>query len=122
MHEMSIAMSLLELAEAEIKKRGCDKISRLKVQCGALSGVAPDALDLCFRALADSSPHKNAVLEIELVPTRLRCPFCETIFSGDDADALFRPCPACGAEFGHIVEAGKELILLRVEAERAAPE
>lgn len=115
---MSIAMNLLEMAEAEIREKGCDRIERVKVLLGVLSGVMPEALDLCFQALIEFTPHKGARLEIESVPVRLRCPFCQAVFSGDGQAALLSPCPSCGEEFGHIVESGKELLLARVEAVR----
>lgn len=113
---MSIAMNLLEMAESEIREKGCDRIERVKVLCGAISGVMSEALTLCFEALIESTPHKGASLEIEIVPLRLRCPFCQAVFSGEGQEALWRPCPSCGEEFGHIVESGKELLLARVEA------
>ena len=117
---MSIAENLLTLAEAEIRKQNCDRIEKIKIECGVLSGVTPDALTLCFQALVATTPHRDALLEIEVAPALLRCPFCQTRFTGASREALFAPCPACGEAFGHIVEAGRELILARIEAVNSA--
>lgn len=118
MHEMSIAMSLLEIAEAEARKQGCDRIMHIRVEYGALSGIMPDALSFCFRALIADTPHKNAELELVLLPLRLRCPFCGTEFGGEAQNAIWKECPQCGETVGHTVEQGRELILARLEAEK----
>ena len=45
MHEMSLAMNILELAEEEAAKNGCNRLSRICVDCGALCGAMPEALE-----------------------------------------------------------------------------
>lgn len=116
MHEMSVAINLLELAEQEAKNRGCQRLVGVTVQYGQISGIMPEALKLAFKAATQGTLHANASLTLEMLPLRLRCPFCQTVFGGrQDAD-LFAPCPGCGEDFGHIVEQGKELLLSRVEA------
>lgn len=117
MHEMSIAMSLLEMAESEAARLNCSRILAVTVQYGQISGIMPDALRLAFDALVHNTPHMGCRLELVRLPLRLRCPFCNAVFSGADDTAIFQPCPACGEDFGHIVEQGKELLLARVEAE-----
>lgn len=116
MHEMSIAMSLLELAKAEAEKQRRKRIISLRVEYGAISGIMPDALDFCFKALVAGTIHENANLELVCLPLRLKCPLCGHVFGGEGKEALWEPCPKCGEFFGHIVEQGKELILARLEA------
>lgn len=113
MHEMSIAQSLLAMAEEEAGAKNCKRILAVTVHYGQISGVMPEALRLAFDALIADSPHAGAKLELVELPLRLRCPFCQARFAGED---VFRPCPRCGEEFGHIVEQGRELILARIEA------
>lgn len=115
MHEMAIAISLLDIAEAEAKAQGCAKLRRLIVHYGQIAGIMPEALELAFSTLIAGTKHENAKLELIMVPLRLKCPFCHTVFSA--SDSIFTPCPNCGEEFGHIVEQGKELLLARLEAE-----
>lgn len=114
MHEMAIAMSLLEVAEAEARKRGCAHISRLTVHYGQISGIMPEALELAFQVLTSAGPHANAELTLVMIPLKLKCAFCNTEFSGQES--AFSPCPACGEEFGHSVIEGKELLLAHLEA------
>lgn len=114
MHEVSVAASLLALAEEEIAAKGCARILGLTVQYGQISGIMPEALRLAFAAVSAGTPHEGASLVLEELPLRLRCPFCQTCFGADEG--IFAPCPNCGEEFGHIVEQGRELMLMRIEA------
>lgn len=116
MHEMSIAMSLLELAEAEVLKNSCKRIVRLKVEYGAMAGIMPEALKFCFDALIEAGPHKGAVLELAEIPLKLRCPACDTVFDSPKLPLLMQCCPKCGAISGHNIEQGRELLLTSLEA------
>lgn len=116
MHEMSIAQSLLALAEEEMARLGCARLERVVVAVGALAGVETESLRFCFELLVRDTPHENARLELEHVPLRLRCAACGERFGGEGRDALWMPCPRCGEQFGHAVESGRELLLRRLEA------
>ncbi len=116
MHEMSIALSLLELAEAEARKNNCKQITSITVEYGALSGIMPESLKFCFEILTADGPHKGAKLELIEIPVTLRCPSCNSIFRNNDIPAILQSCPQCGALSGLNVEQGKELLLLRLEA------
>lgn len=119
MHEMALAENILNLALAEAAKQGCDILLRARVEYGPLTGIMPDALELCFEALARQAGQESVKLELECLPMKLRCPFCKAEFGGMDRDAIWQPCPACGEEFGHTVIQGKELVLARIEACRS---
>lgn len=118
MHEMSVAQSLLEMAITEARAHNCTRIIHIKVEYGAIAGIMPDALMLCFEALTKGTPHEGARLELIELPLKLRCPFCGEVFGGYGQDTLWQPCPKCSETFGHIVEQGRELILSRLEATR----
>lgn len=114
MHEMSIAASLLAIAEEEAKAGGCEKLQSLTVHYGQISGIMPEALQMAFAALIAGTQHEGAQLNLVMVPLRLKCAFCQTVFT--DVESAFTPCPNCGEEFGHSVEAGTELLLAHLEA------
>lgn len=114
MHEMSLAISLLEIAEEEAAKNGCNKLLRICVNYGAFSGVMPEALDFCLKTLLAQTVHKDAVFELVETPLKLRCAMCNASFGGQNA--IWQACPHCGEEGGHIVEEGRDLILSRIEA------
>lgn len=113
---MSLAMNLLELAREEAARNGCNRLIRVRVDYGALSGALPEALRFCFQTLVGETEDRDAILELREIPLRLRCPMCNAVFGGDGPGALWEPCPECGEVVGHIVEQGRELILSQIEA------
>ena len=116
MHEMSIAQSLLKMAEEEIARQGCTRLEVVNVKYGALAGIVPESLQFCFETMIQGTPHEGARLEMEELPLQLHCPFCGADFGGEGQDALVQPCPGCGEQFGHVVKQGRELYLNRLEA------
>lgn len=66
MHELSIALSLVDAVCEELPRLG-DKVfvRSVRVRVGPLSGVVPDALAFAFEVAADDSPIAGARLEIE---------------------------------------------------------
>ncbi len=68
MHELSIAMSVLELAEEEAERRGGAEVTAIFLQIGTLSGVVAEALTSAFELARESSEFKNCRLVIEQAP------------------------------------------------------
>ena len=117
MHEMAIAQNILAIVREEMTARGCTRLERVELECGALSGVVPDSLQFCFEVLLRETPWPEARLVIHTIPLRLRCFSCGHSFGGEAGqDALWQPCPHCGEQFGHTVEQGKELRISQLEA------
>jgi hydrogenase nickel incorporation protein HypA/HybF len=66
MHELSIALSLIEAVSEEVPRLGPDVTVRsVRIRVGTLSGVAPDALAFAFDAAAADSAIAGARLLIE---------------------------------------------------------
>lgn len=116
MHEMSIAQSILQMAEEHMARHGCSRLEKVSVTYGALSGIVPESLQFCFEAMVRDTAHQGARLELVELPLRLRCHACEHVFGGNGQEALWQACPQCGEEFGHTVEQGKECYLNSIEA------
>jgi hydrogenase nickel incorporation protein HypA/HybF len=114
MHELSIAMSLIGIAEEAARKAGASHVTALYLRVGALSSVVPDALRFSFDIAADGTILAGARLEIEELPVRVFCEHCAT-----EADLpnpqIFR-CPICQRPTGHMVQ-GRELELASLEVE-----
>lgn len=118
MHEMNIAASILELASEEAARQNCNRLLRVRVHYGVLTGIMPEALRICFAALTNETGHKGVELELIRLPLRLRCPMCANVFEGEGQESIWNPCPQCGEAIGHIVEQGRELLLAQLEAIR----
>lgn len=104
--------SALDAIRQEARKHGANRVSRIVLRIGSLSGVDLEALRFAYEALAPASIAAGAALEIETVAARARCPACKTEF-GADRGFIFQ-CPRCG-EFSGDILAGKELGIARLE-------
>ncbi|WP_462325134.1 hydrogenase maturation nickel metallochaperone HypA/HybF [Desulfoplanes sp.] len=117
MHELSIAEGLMGIIKEEMAKNNVTKLLSIKVIHGEIASVVPEALDLAFQALTVDTPMEGVRLEMEEVPTRVRCRECKHEFSPSEEDFYIMTCPECGTEMGHEILSGKELYIESIEAE-----
>jgi Zn finger protein HypA/HybF involved in hydrogenase expression len=64
MHEMSIAMEICRIAEAQVGSEAASGIRRIVVLVGDDSGIERDNLSFCLDALVTMPPFQNAKAEI----------------------------------------------------------
>src|SRR5262249_47743925 len=112
MHELSIALSLLELAQEEAARQGGARVTALHLKLGPLSGVVKEALVGAYELARAGSPCAEAELVIEEVPVAVYCPACAM----ERTLAALGPlcCPVCGAPTPQVVR-GRELDLVALE-------
>lgn len=119
MHELSIAVSLVEVAAEQAAALGDVRVEALHVRLGALSGVVKESLLFCFDAAARGTALEGARLEIEEVPVAALCPRC-----GEERElpgAWSLQCPVCETPLPRLSR-GRELELTSLEVEEhAAP-
>lgn len=94
MHELSIALELIELAAAEAHRLGDARVVSVRVRAGPLSGVVPDALRFSFDVAAAGTTIEGARLEIESESVVVWCTACAE--ARELATAMNRCCPVCG--------------------------
>ena len=68
MHELSIAVSIVEIAEEELARHGGERVRAIHLQVGALAGVAKEALDFSFHLACEGTPVEGSQLIIEETP------------------------------------------------------
>ena len=105
MHELSIAMGIVELAEKEAQKAGGTEIEVIELEIGKLSGVEKEALDFAWPVATKNSMLANAKVKIDSPAGRARCLECNFEF---DVENLYDSCPKCNSYFKDIYQ-GKEL-------------
>lgn len=110
-HEVGIMLEALEIAAAQARKSNAQRIHRIQLRIGSLSGVVPEALRFAFDALAPDSPAAGATLDIEVVPVTVRCAGCDATFTPSSA---FYECPHCH-EPSCEVRAGREIEVSSLE-------
>lgn len=67
MHELSIAIGILDAAEEEAENRGGARIIAIYLKVGALSGVVPDALLAAYELARENTPLSDCRLVMEEV-------------------------------------------------------
>ena len=95
MNEVALAMTLVELACAELPHFGTGaRITDMRIRLGQRSGVVPATLLFSFVLAAEGSPVEGARLDIEDVPLDRRCRRCAAVVAAEESATA---CPACGA-------------------------
>ncbi len=111
MHELSIALSMIEMATDEAAKRGA-KVDTLHLKLGALSGVVKDALLFSWEVACQGTPLDGSRLEIEEIPVVVFCANCR---ANQTLEAINNfVCPVCNAPVSDIIS-GKELQVTALE-------
>jgi hydrogenase nickel incorporation protein HypA/HybF len=64
MHELSIALSLVDFGIDEAAKRGV-RVEAIHVRLGALSGVVREALDFSYHLACEGTPLESSRLVVE---------------------------------------------------------
>jgi hydrogenase nickel incorporation protein HypA/HybF len=112
MHELSIAMSIVEFAQQEAEKRGSLHVTAVHLRLGAFSGVVRDALLSSFEVACADTRLAGSRLVVEEVPLVVYCPQCEER-RAVRSDQWFQ-CSECGTPTPEIVQ-GKELEVTALE-------
>ena len=112
MHELSIAMSIVEIAEEEAQHRSLSAIQGVHLKLGALSGVVREALLSAYELAREGSRVADAPLVIQEVPIVVYCQPCGSESAVDSIQHLC--CRRCGTLSSDIVS-GREMELVGLE-------
>ena len=111
MHEMSIAMDLLDQVETVRVKNFAKKIVRIELAMGPLSGVEPDLLTRAFSIVRVGTAAEKAEITYRVPPVRVLCQSC-----GIESDAPPNKllCSQCN-DWHVTVTSGEDMLLERIE-------
>ncbi len=114
MHEMGIAMQVVEIAAASIPEQlKGSRVQGVYLKIGKLSSVVPDSLRFCFDIVSKDSAIAGATLYIEEIPVTARCKSCDHSWT---IEGPAFSCPQCGS--GTIeLTSGQELDIASIEIE-----
>ena len=113
MHELSIAVSLIEEVEKIMQEEKAERLLRLVVSVGDLSGVEVEALEVCFPMAAEGTKLEKAELVLERIPIEVKCRSCGA--TGDVEQPLYC-CRSCKSRDVEITK-GRELNIRSLEVE-----
>lgn len=112
MHELSIAISILELAEEEADRRGGIQVQAIHLKLGALSGVDKQALLSAYQLATERTEFADCRLIVEEIPVIAYCSNCQSEQS--IASIQLFECPSCGKPVSDVVR-GRELQVYALE-------
>lgn len=113
MHELSIAMSIVDIACEYAKKESAKTITEIEIELGSLSGVVYESLAFALEAATKNTIAEMAQFAINYVQAEADCLHCNTEFSPEN---FYAACPNC-AQFGFNLKKGKELRVKSIQIE-----
>jgi hydrogenase nickel incorporation protein HypA/HybF len=113
MHEFSLVVSMLEVAEAAARADGASRIDTIHLEIGALAGVVPDALDFAFAGARQGTMAEDARLEVTYLPAIAYCTACRQEFELDNRFGIAM-CPTCDTPSADLRQ-GRELQVSHLE-------
>jgi hydrogenase nickel incorporation protein HypA/HybF len=112
MHELSIAMSIVEMAQEEAERHGSARVQAVHLRLGLLSGVAKQALLSSYQMACEATPLEGSQLLIEEVAVEVFCSKCDA--PRPVTSIQWFCCPECGAPTPTVLH-GKELEVTALE-------
>lgn len=110
MHELSIAQSIVSIAENAAPRDRRAHITNVEVQIGELSGIEIESLKFALSVIKKDTLLKDAELDIEVVEGEAECPNCRTVFP---MHYFGCSCPRCGNYFIKVLK-GREMRVLNI--------
>jgi len=113
MHELSLAMNMVEQIERVMKEEGAQTLVRVKVEIGALSGVEREPMAFCFPVAIRGTALEGAELEVKEVPLTVKCLDCD---ASTHPEMPFIQCQDCESAQVQIVD-GRDFKITSIEVE-----
>ena len=111
MHELSIAMGIVKIAETETKKAGASHVERIELEIGTLAGIEFGSLEFVWPLAVKDTVLEQAERQIEVIPGQARCMDCDTLF---EVEKYYDACPKCRSNLKAIIR-GRELRVKALE-------
>lgn len=111
MHEMSIAMSIVKIAEAKAREAHVTEFAAIELEIGTLAGVEFEALDFVWEVAVQKTVLERAEKRIKKIQAKALCMDCEKVYP---LEFIHDNCPDCGS-FRKTILQGKELRVKSLE-------
>jgi hydrogenase nickel incorporation protein HypA/HybF len=113
MHELSIVMNIIDIAEENARKEHASVITEIELDIGRQAGVVMEALDFAIDSAKKGTMLEKANWVINEIPALSRCPSCCHEYESSD---WFSPCPECQSPFPEVLQ-GRELRVKSLQVE-----
>lgn len=113
MHELSLAMEVIELTRREAEKNGITLVGEIRIEVGCLSGVEADAFHAALGLLVKGTVLEEATVTIIRTPGTGKCNACNLEF---EMKMRLDTCPECAC-FPSEITGGKEFRIVSIQAQ-----
>jgi hydrogenase nickel incorporation protein HypA/HybF len=113
MHELSIAQSIIDIAQKEMEKAKAVRIREIELEIGQLSGIDYKSLQFALEMSVKNSPMEHAKIIIYKPKGKAICLTCRTSFP---CQTYIIECPECKS-FRCEIAQGKELRVKSISVE-----
>jgi hydrogenase nickel incorporation protein HypA/HybF len=111
MHELALSHQICRLARDHMGPG--QRLVKVVVECGPMSGVVPEALEHCFPIAATGTGLEGAALDLRRLRAQATCAGCGR---GIEVASMWELCPDCG--HGPLtVTDGRDLRVVELEVE-----
>jgi hydrogenase nickel incorporation protein HypA/HybF len=112
MHEMGIAIQIIDIAKSSIPEnlKG-EPVQRVNIAVGKLSAIVPSSLKFCFDIAIKDTPLEGATLHIEELPVTLQCKNCNNKWAAEQPMFKCEKCDNTDVE----MLSGRELDIVSIE-------
>jgi len=114
MHELSIALNIIQLAEQEATHHGGGIVRAVHLKLGPLAGIVREALESSYELARETSALPRSKLVIEEVPIVVFCANCQA--ERTLSSIQWFCCPVCNTPTADVVH-GRELEVVALELE-----
>ena len=111
MHEYSIVQSLLDQCEENAKANDANKVTKVTVKIGVMSGVEPDLLQTAFDTFKEGTMCEACEYIQNIQPIVISCHKCNKKSTLDKNEYC---CPHCQSIELDVID-GEDLMLMQLE-------
>jgi hydrogenase nickel incorporation protein HypA/HybF len=113
MHELSIAQSIIAIAENAVPENNKAAVTGVTLQIGELSSIEIESLEFAFSIIKTDTILQNAELNIQIIKGEAECSVCKTVFPSVTFGIC---CPLCKSYDVKILK-GREMRVLNIVVE-----
>lgn len=111
MHEYSIVQALMEQVETLARENEADKVVKVVIKVGVMSGVEPHLLEIAFNTFKEKTVCNDAEFIMNIQPLTLLCEQCKV---QSELEEIYYRCPQCESLNVKVVD-GEEMFLMSLE-------
>ena len=86
MHELAITQSLFDIVLEQADKAGADKVEKINLVIGEMTGVVSDCVQFYFEFISKGTLAEGAALSFTMVPPKAQCRGCDKLFELKEFD------------------------------------